>query len=115
MKQRLLVMNGQRIVQTEQQGTWINNKVDKAMSLKPGIYNLYTAKEVDKGLKHYGPIVHADNNKIYQQSGKNLIIHNRQNFDKVPEIGSLTNISYGANEKAIVSTTDIKKRNVIKR
>jgi hypothetical protein len=30
MKQRLLVMNGQRIVQAEQEGAWANQKVDKA-------------------------------------------------------------------------------------
>ncbi len=41
-------MNGQRIVQTEQEGSWVNKKVDKAITLKPGIYNLYTAQPVDK-------------------------------------------------------------------
>ena len=35
MKQRLLVMNGQRIVQAEQEGAWANQKVDKAGALKP--------------------------------------------------------------------------------
>lgn len=30
MKQRLLVMNGQRLVQNEQEGQWVTNKVDKA-------------------------------------------------------------------------------------
>mgnify|MGYP006389897645 CR=1 FL=1 len=35
MKQRLLVMNGQRIVQAEQGGAWTNEKVDKAGALKP--------------------------------------------------------------------------------
>ena len=37
MKQRLLVMNGQRIVQAEQGGAWTNEKVDKAGALKPGM------------------------------------------------------------------------------
>jgi hypothetical protein len=30
MKQRLLVMNGQKIVQHEQEGRWQNDKVEKA-------------------------------------------------------------------------------------
>ena len=36
MKERLLVMNGQRIVQAEKDGAWTNQKVDKAGALKPG-------------------------------------------------------------------------------
>ena len=47
MKQRLLVMNGQKIVQSEQAGAWINQKVDKAGALNPGIYNLYMAQVAD--------------------------------------------------------------------
>lgn len=70
MKQRLLVMNGQRIVQTEQEGAWANQKVDKAGALKPGIYNLYMAQQADKKQTHDGVIVHADNNQVYQQVGK---------------------------------------------
>jgi hypothetical protein len=30
MKQRLLVMNGQRLVQIEKEGQWATDKVDKA-------------------------------------------------------------------------------------
>ena len=47
MKERLLVMNGQRIVQAEKDGAWTNQKVDKAGALKPGIYNLYTAQAAE--------------------------------------------------------------------
>ena len=39
MKQRLLVMNGQKILQHEQEGRWQNDKVEKAGLVKPGIYN----------------------------------------------------------------------------
>lgn len=103
MKQRLLVMNGQRIVQTEQGGAWTNQKVDKAGTLKPGIYNLYMAQKADKSQRHDGVIVHADNNNIYQQVGKNFVMHDRQNFDKVPEIGSAKSITYNDQGKAVVS------------
>jgi hypothetical protein len=104
MKQRLLVMNGQRIVQTEQGGAWTNEKVDKAGALKPGIYNLYTAKEADKAQKHDGVIVHSDSKNVYQQVGKSFVMHDRQNFDKVPEIGASTSISYDAQGKTVVAT-----------
>ena len=103
MKQRLLVMNGQRIVQAEQAGAWINQKVDKAGALNPGIYNLYMAQVADKKQTHAGVIVHADNNQVYQKVGKSFVMHARTDFDKVPEIGSAKSISYNAQGKATVA------------
>jgi hypothetical protein len=108
MKQRLLVMNGQRIVQAEHEGGWTNQKVDKAGELKPGVYNLYTAKEADKTQRHDGMIVHADNNNVYQQVGKNFVMHARADFDKVPEVGTAKSISYDAQGKAKVSAEAVK-------
>lgn len=108
MKHRLLVMNGQRIVQTENQGAWTNQKVDKAGALKPGIYNIYMAQKADKSQRHDGSIVHADSGSIYQQVGKNLVMHARSDFDKVPEIGSAKSITYDASGKAQVSAESVK-------
>ena len=52
MKQRLLVMNGQRIVQTDQCRAWANQKVDKAGALKPGIsYNAQGKALVARAVK----------------------------------------------------------------
>ena len=107
MKQRLLVMNGQRIVQAEQEGAWANQKVDKAGALKPGMYNLYMAQQADKKQTHDGVIVHADNNQVYQQIGKNFVMHARSDFDKVPEIGSNSSIKYDG-DKAQVAPSSIK-------
>ena len=103
MKQRLLVMNGRRIVQAEQEGAWANQKVDKAGALKPGIYNLYMAQSADKSKQHDGMIVHADKSLVYQQVGKNFVTHARSDFNRAPEIGSTISISYNAQDKAIVS------------
>jgi len=95
MKHRVLVMNGQRIIQNEQtSGTWQTEHVDKAGQLKPGIYNIYSALAVDQGKTHEGVIVHADKQSIYQQIGKQFVRHDRLNFDKVPEIGSVKSITY---------------------
>lgn len=101
-------MNGQRIVQSEQGGAWTNQKVDKAGELKPGIYNLYMAQQADKTQRHEGVIVHADNNSVYQQVGKQFVMHSRSDFDKVPEIGSAKSISYDAQGKANVSAEAVK-------
>ena len=69
----------------------------------PGIYNLYTAQAADKKQTHAGVIVHADATNVYQQIGKNFVMHARSDFDKVPEIGSAKSISYNAQGKAAVA------------
>lgn len=95
MRHRVLVMNGQRIVQNEQTpGAWQTEHVDKAGQLKPGIYNIYAATAADKGKAHEGVIVHADKQTIYQQIGKQFVKHERADFDKVPELGSAKSITY---------------------
>jgi hypothetical protein len=89
-----IVLNGQRIVQHEQEGQWQDNKVEKAGTVKPGIYSLYLASQVDKAKRHDGVILHADKDAVYQQAGKSFIKHDRENFDKVPEIGKVKTIAY---------------------
>ena len=46
--QRLLVMNGQRLLQSEQGGQWNTDKVEKAGTIKPGIYNIHLSAQADK-------------------------------------------------------------------
>jgi hypothetical protein len=107
MKQRLLVMNGSRIVQNERDGQWRSEKVDKAGALKPGIYNLYLASLADKTATCSGVILHADKENVYQQVAKNYVMHACSDFDKVPEIGSAKSISYDAQGKARVSAETV--------
>jgi hypothetical protein len=102
MKQRLLVMNGQRIVQHEQEGQWQNDKVDRAGIVKPGIYNLYLATQADKSKTHDGVVLYADKESVFQQVGKSYVKHARSDFDKVPEIGSNSSIKY-EDGKAVAS------------
>ena len=101
MKQRLLVMNGQRVVQTEHDGSWINEKVNKAGALKPGIYNIYLGQAADKSLRYDGMIVHVDKDKVYQQIGKNFIVHEGCDFERIPEIGTSKSISYDSKNRAV--------------
>lgn len=107
MKQRLLVMNGQRLVQSEQGGQWNTDKVDKAGTIKPGIYNIHLSAQADKEKTLDGVIIYADRDHVYQQVAKNLVKHDRINFDKVPEIGSNSSIKYEG-DKAKVSPSSIK-------
>lgn len=109
MKHRVLVMNGQRIVQNEQApGTWHTAHVDKAGLLKPGIYNIYAATTADKSKEHEGAIVHADKDAIYQQIGRQFVKHDRTCFDKIPEIGSVKSITYAKTGHAQVAAASEK-------
>lgn len=107
MKQRLLVMNGQRLVQSEQGGQWNTDKVEKAGTMKPGIYNIYLSVQADKTKTQDGLIVYADPDHVYQQVGKNFVKHERADFDKVPDIGGNSSVKYD-NGKAVVSPSSIK-------
>jgi cell filamentation protein len=108
MKQRVLVMNGQRLLQSEQNGEWNTVNVQKAGDLKPGIYHLYLAKDADKERKYIGYILHTDKDYVYQQYDKNLVRHERAAFDVVPNHGTLKSISYDQ-ERAIVAVA-VQKR-----
>lgn len=104
MKQRLVVMNGQRIVQTEQSGgTWANSKVDKAGALRPGIYNLYAAVPASKTDVNSGVILHSDDKLVYQQIGKGCVTHERAAFERVPDVGAARTITYGEEGRVKVS------------
>ena len=108
MKQRVLVMNGQRLLQSEQNGEWNTVNVQKAGDLKPGIYHLYLAKDADKCHKYIGYVLHTDKDYVYQQYDKNVVRHERAAFEVAPNLGTLKSISY-EQERAIVVTA-VQKR-----
>lgn len=107
MKQRLLVMNGQRLVQSEKGGDWNTDKVEKAGAVKPGVYNIHLSLQADKSKTHDGPVIHADKEHVYQQVGRTFVKHDRADFDKLPEIGSNSTIKYD-NGKATVAAASMK-------
>jgi len=96
MKQRLLVMNGQCLVQVERDGQWATEKVEKAANIKPGIYNIYLAVDADKAKAHEGIILYVEQGRIYQQVGKSFVKYAVADFDKVPDTGTNANISYAS-------------------
>jgi hypothetical protein len=83
MKRRIIVMNGQKIVEAEIAGKWVVEKVGKAKGIKPGIYNLHLAIEADKTQALTGFIVHTDNNNVYQKTNQGLIKYDRTDFDNI--------------------------------
>ncbi len=102
MEQRIVVMNGQRLLQTVQEGEWKVTKVDKAVNIRPGIYNLYRASDADKSKQYVGTIVHSDKEYVYQHNGKGMVRHVRSDLAVIPENGALTSISYDEEGQAKV-------------
>src|SRR6478735_10597043 len=98
MKQRLLVMNGQKLLQTEHAGEWQVDKVEKAGTIRPGIYNLYLSTTADQAGVHVGVVLHADSQFVYQQVGKTFVRHERTRFDQVPTLGAHVSIRYQHNQ-----------------
>ena len=94
MTQRVLVMNGQRLLQNEWGGQWVTSKVDKAGAIKPGIYDICRAVAADKAKTYDGVIVHVDGAGVYQQAGKTLIKHAAGDFAAVPGTGIDTSVRY---------------------
>jgi len=107
MKQRLLVMNGQKLVQSEQGGQWNTDKVEKAGAVRPGIYAIHLASPADKARSHDGVVLHADKGHVYQQVGKHFVKHDRGDFDKLPDIGANVSVKYHAG-LAVVSASSLK-------
>ena len=116
MKQRLLVMNGQRIVQQENESTWTNTKVDKAGDVRPGIYALSTAKPADKRKETVGVILHVDNDYVYQEEGRSIVAHDAKAFDTVnqPQPGTMKAVKYDQG-KAIAQPASLQQGRGIKR
>lgn len=104
-KQRLLVMNGQRLLQSAQGGEWATKKVDKAGALKPGIYDLYLATPADKTKAYDGTILYADKTSVYQKVAKSYIKHDRQDFSALPDSGQLTRIHYDDGKAVVAQST----------
>lgn len=109
MKQRILIMNKQRLVQSEQEGQWVTNKIEKAGDMKAGIYNLYLATDADKAKTSIGVILHTDKDYVYQQDrdGKRVIRHALDAFNAAPPNGAMKNISY-EDDRAIAVTSSEK-------
>src|ERR1051325_5851969 len=104
-KTRLIVMNGQRIIQREEQGKWQNYQVEKAGPIKPGIYNIYLATPAEKRKSYEGVILHADDDAVYQQVGRGFVMHVPKDLDTLPAIGGTYRIEHGANKATVAQVS----------
>ncbi|SEG23659.1 hypothetical protein SAMN05216334_1611 [Nitrosomonas ureae] len=111
-KLRMIVMNGQKILQTQNNNEWETTgtikKVDEG--IKPGVYNIYLGTApVDKN-QYQGQIIYIDreNSVFYQQVKKDFIVHRLNAVDGKPIAGKDVVIAYDG-EKATLTLTDTLK------
>ncbi len=111
-KLRMIVMNGQKILQTQNNNEWETvgtiKKVDEG--IKPGVYNIYLATApVDKN-QYQGQIIYIDkeNTVFYQQVKKDFIVHQLNDVDGKPVAGKDMVITYDG-EKATLTPIDALK------
>jgi hypothetical protein len=117
-KQRIIVMNGQKILQTLVNDIWeTTGTIKKAEEgIKPGIYNIYLAKAPSDKDQYEGKILYIDkdNAVFYQQVKKDFIMHKLNAVDSKPVAGKNVVIKYDG-EKAEFSQSDVlKKKRVLK-
>ncbi|SDU18394.1 KfrB domain-containing protein [Nitrosomonas ureae] len=111
-KLRMIVMNGQKILQTKNNNEWETmgtiKKADEG--IKPGVYNIYLATApVDKN-QYQGQIIYIDkeNSVFYQQVKKDFIVHQLNAIDGKPVAGKDVAITYDG-EKATLTLIDALK------
>jgi len=116
LKQRLLVMNKQKLLQNEINGEWKTQKVSKEPNLKPGIYDIYLAKEPlkDKLVEYVGTIIHINKDHVFQKTGSSFIMHKCDVFEKLPGIGKTLTIQYNES-RASTQETALKKTKKLSR
>jgi len=109
MKLRLIVMNGHRLVESQRDGIWRIEKVDKANGLPPYIYNLFMAEPANKSQQYDGVVLYADRQFVYQIFRKGFVRHDAADFELAPTYGERVRIAYKKG-KACVSVVGSKAR-----
>jgi len=94
VKQRLLVMNGQCLLQEERIAGWMTLKVGHAGDIKPGFYLLTNAVAANPDDVSIGVILHVNREAIYQQVGLTIVKHHRSAFKNTPRAGMIKKITY---------------------
>jgi Rha family phage regulatory protein len=101
--QRLIVINGQRVLQAKNEdGSWDNEHVSRAGALPPGVYNLFEAAPADASRRYKGLILYTDKAYIYQLTQASIIRHGRKKFHPVPARATQPTLSYDTNGSGVV-------------
>jgi hypothetical protein len=94
MKLRLIVMNRHRLVESQLDGKWRIEKIDKANGLPTYIYNLFMAEPADKTQQYDGVALYADRQFVYQIFRKGFVRRDAAEFVLAPTYGERVHIAY---------------------
>ncbi|RYZ90004.1 MAG: conjugal transfer protein TraO [Proteobacteria bacterium] len=111
-KKRLVIMNRHCITQViDENGKWRDAKIEKALERPPGIFNLHAALSADPAQVHGGVILYVDQEHVYQEVGKSIVVHKLASFDRVPSLGVVSLLRYlGDRVDVSPSKADERKR-----
>ena len=116
-KPRMIVMNGQKILQT-QNNKWETigtiKKVEEG--IKPGVYNIYLAKTPSDKNRYEGQIIHIDkeNAIFYQQVNKDFIVHQLSAVDGKPIAGKFMAIQYDGDKAKLTPIDMLRNKRILK-
>ena len=117
-KQRMIVMNGQKILQVQVNDVWeTTGTIKKAEEgIKPGIYNIYLAKAPGDNNQYEGKILYIDkeNAVFFQQVKKAYILHQLNAMDGKPVAGKDALIKYDGEKAKLTQVDALKKKRTLK-
>lgn len=117
-KLRMIVMNGQKIIQALINNEWeTTGTIKKAEEgIKPGIYNIYLAQKPEDKKQYEGKILYIDkeNEVFYQQAGKDFIVHQLNAINGKPVAGKDVVVEYDGERAYLTQTEELKKKKVLK-
>ena len=117
-KLRMIVMNGQKILQTQNNNEWETigtiKKVDEG--IKPGVYNIYLAKTPVDKKQYEGQIIYVDKDNaiFYQQVNKNYIVHELSAVDGKPVAGKDVAITYDGEKDTLIHMHSLRNSKTLK-
>jgi len=117
-KQRIIVMNGRKILQTQINNEWETTGTIKKVEdgIRPGVYNIYLSKAPSDKNKYEGKIllVDKDNGVFYQQTKMDFIVHQSNAVDEKVVAGMDVVVGYDGEKAALTQIDTLKKKRVIK-
>ena len=117
-KLRMIVMNGQKIIQALVNNEWETTGTIKKVEegIKPGIYNIYLAQKPEDKKQYEGKILYVDkeNEVFYQQSEKDFIVHQLNAINSKPVAGKDVVIDYDGEKANLTQADALKKKKVLK-
>ncbi len=117
-KQRIIVMNGRKILQTQINNEWeTTGAIKKAEEgIRPGVYNIYLAKAPSDKNEYEGKIllVDKDNGVFYQQTNKDFIVHQLNAVDGKLVAGKDVVVRYDGEKAALTQINALKNKMVMK-